>query len=795
MGFGIINHNISSINTLRSLQKNNRKTVASLEKLSSGLRINRAADDAAGLSVSEKMRGQISGMSRAIKNIQDGISMIQTAEGALNTVHSTLQRMRNLSLQATNDSYTSRDRKKIQLEIDSLINELDKMSEFTEFNTKKLLNSDLIGKARLNSSIAKAEVNDQVINADYSINVLFPGKKCVRKTIKTLTDTDNNGKINMHDIGLDHQAEFHIFCGDHSEILFINPEDSLDDIVFKINTSHSGVHAGLLDSKNGISLSSIRIGSKYNISFGDDPDGIAEKLGLTSLGSLSSGIGASIEVSLISGVDRGKTLGIFKSDSRTFSEKDFSHPIVRGDNLEASGYLKGFKLILDDSDNINSYASNYMIPFSSNRDGNNEIYLMNSDGSNQIRLTNNPSDESSPYFSPDGSKIVFQSNRDGNNEIYLMNADGSNQIRLTNNAADDINPIFSPDGSKILFTSTRDGNAEFYIMDSDGKNLKRLTNNTYTDLAASFSPDGTKIAFSSNRGGNWDIYTMNIDGSNEQRLTTDVSVEWTPFYTPDGSKMAFVSNRSGGLEVYYMNVDGSDQQITTNAGGAKWIPVFSPDGSKIIYSSDSDGDWDVYSMNPDGSNQTNITDNIGIEDAVGLSGAGLSASPSGGSFILQIRDTRPKFHIASNQGQTISVDFPNISAQGLGLSSEYYAEGAYFNGHERMKNGTITKDYSLNISVQTRKSAESSISLIDSALERVSEARSKLGAFQNSLEKAMNYSEIASEHLTSSESRLKDADIAYEMSKFTKEQIIAQSATAMLAQTNSKSQYILNLLK
>ncbi|MGI6332221.1 MAG: flagellin [Zhaonellaceae bacterium] len=135
----IINHNISALNTYRQLTANNSATAKALEKLSSGLRINRAGDDAAGLAISEKMRAQIRGLEMASKNAQDGISMIQTAEGALNEVHSILQRMRELANQAANDTNVNVDREEIQKEINQLTSEINRIGNTTEFNTQKLL--------------------------------------------------------------------------------------------------------------------------------------------------------------------------------------------------------------------------------------------------------------------------------------------------------------------------------------------------------------------------------------------------------------------------------------------------------------------------------------------------------------------------------------------------------------------------------------------------------------------------------------------------------------------------------
>ncbi|WP_240377629.1 flagellin [Bacillus piscicola] len=134
-----INNNIQALNAYRNLSQNQNLVSKNLEKLSSGLRINRAADDAAGLAISEKMSSQIRGLKQAERNAMDGISLIQTAEGAMQEIHSMLQRMRELAVQSSNDTNTQEDRDQIQKEINALIEEVDSISEKSEFNTKKLL--------------------------------------------------------------------------------------------------------------------------------------------------------------------------------------------------------------------------------------------------------------------------------------------------------------------------------------------------------------------------------------------------------------------------------------------------------------------------------------------------------------------------------------------------------------------------------------------------------------------------------------------------------------------------------
>src|SRR6056297_3310148 len=130
-----INTNIAALNSYNQLKDTQNNLSQSLERLSSGKRINSAADDAAGLAISEKMNNQVKGLSQAQRNAQDGISMIQTAEGALKETHSMLSRMRELSVQAANDTNTAADRKQIQKEIHQLSSQIEDISENTEFNT------------------------------------------------------------------------------------------------------------------------------------------------------------------------------------------------------------------------------------------------------------------------------------------------------------------------------------------------------------------------------------------------------------------------------------------------------------------------------------------------------------------------------------------------------------------------------------------------------------------------------------------------------------------------------------
>lgn len=167
-----INHNISAIKANSILGRNNNSLDKSLEKLSSGLRINRAADDAAGMAISQKMKTQIAGLDQGSRNAADGISVIQTAEGALSEVEAMLQRMRELSIQAANGTNTTEDRTAIQEEINNLNAEIKRISNTTEFNTKTLLNGNIDRKSySSNNNIQLISLSDSVDVKDYQITV------------------------------------------------------------------------------------------------------------------------------------------------------------------------------------------------------------------------------------------------------------------------------------------------------------------------------------------------------------------------------------------------------------------------------------------------------------------------------------------------------------------------------------------------------------------------------------------------------------------------------------------------
>lgn len=265
-----INHNISALIANGHLKTTNKSLDKSLERLSSGYRINHAADDSAGMAISQKMKTQIRGLEQSSRNASDGISVIQTAEGALSEVEAMLQRARELSVQAANGTNTAEDREAIQKEIDQLMSEIDRISTDTEFNTKSLLDGNLDRKTYSTNTQAKViAVSDKVPAQDYPMQVTKVGEKA---TISATPGTD------LEATGPATETQFII----NGESVTIPANSSKDEIVEKLRTTAEKVGATASVNADGeISFATVEEGSKQELTIYCDAD-LANYLGIQS---------------------------------------------------------------------------------------------------------------------------------------------------------------------------------------------------------------------------------------------------------------------------------------------------------------------------------------------------------------------------------------------------------------------------------------------------------------------------------------------------------------------------------
>ena len=270
---------------------------------------------------------------------------------------------------------------------------------------------------------------------------------------------------------------------------------------------------------------------------------------------------------------------------------------------------------------VPALAMNGKIAFTSWRDGNAQIYVMNPDGSNQTRLTNGSDWDQYPAWSPDGSRIAFQSTRYGISGIFVINADGSGLRRVTYTTGGiDYDPTWSPDGARIAFikldSNTNPNPTDIYVVNADGSNLTKLTNAS-RDWAPVWSPDGSRLAFDC--AGN-SICAMDADGRNRVTLAQgSFEIGFSgPNWSPDGRKIAYSSStfseeatQSG---IFVMNADGSQKENVTQTVTTEVSLAWSPDGNKLVFSVWVAGEAEIFTINLDGSGRSQLTNSPGFDN-------------------------------------------------------------------------------------------------------------------------------------------------------------------------------------
>ncbi len=250
-----------------------------------------------------------------------------------------------------------------------------------------------------------------------------------------------------------------------------------------------------------------------------------------------------------------------------------------------------------------------LIAFTSYRDGQGEIYLLDPATGVETRLTDDPGQDDAPSWSRDGSRIAFATTRHGNSEIYLMDADGQNLSRFTTHSANEIQPAWAPNSLEVAFVSDRNGNHDIFIALSNTSFPSQLTDDPADDMEPAWSRARADIAFATQRNGNWDIYRarMTTSGTPQTPITSHPADERNPNWSPDGRQVAYQSNRDGKWEIYIINSDGTGDRRLTHGPGDATNPVWSPDGAFILFERRQGSETQLFQVAVHGSQLEQVT--------------------------------------------------------------------------------------------------------------------------------------------------------------------------------------------
>ena len=800
-----IYNNVPSIGAQKYLNIASNMQTKSLQRLSSGLRINTAADDASGLAISEKLRGQISGMKRASMNAQDGISYLQTAEGAMGSVTSMLQRMRELAVQAGNGIYTTNDREMLQLEVDQLKEEINRISRTSEFNTKKLLDGsgtalwsateDYLGAVvkgpevaegnyKVDSSI-KPGLNDvyksqimqvkdgvlvaEVTNTTQSAsvtsvrdpeNILTTDSAGMTITVKGQTDTidnDTNAAHTLTAMQTYHGAEGVQTNWRISSATFTN-NGNLTSGYYEleiVSTTNGTVTGGFtyryryMDSKTGELSSWVEATAAVNNGTATITLNLGGANPNTAVMTLRMpGGGATIQPG-------DKIVSVFDAASNAFNGSASGSGSLQIDNGPVLTFSAAGSLVkADNGDQVIDF--NKVKYHMANLDPKTGVVSYGSITAEFREGTPGAATQTAGVLISGTTTVNVRDSGPATKDTKLAdltqftNADGVNLLANTQDIT-----IYNMGKSTTIYLEQDDT-----IEDFDKKLTAALIE---LGLGADPSTENGQIVneslvrYVSKEG-------VANSGANKATAGTNESVPGTFVIQSAAlgrdSELVFTADQNImnalGLNTIQKGENSSIDVTVTDAHTGKFIG--------------NDNVNDGKARNIINGMDITIEQDAGIEPIWNDSTKKFEfrATNEVSTAYLHVVDNRTELQIGANEGQTLNISVSQLDTTGLEIDDVY---------------------------VMDLELSQRSITKIDRALEILTATRATVGAQMNRLEYTINNLETARENLTAAESRIRDLDIAEETTNLTKNQVLVQSATAMVAQANKIPQQALALLQ
>ena len=762
MALSIIN-NSTAIGAQGSVNNANNSLTKTIKALSTGLRINSASDDASGLAVSEKLRAQISGLAKAATNSQDAISMLQTAEGAMGSMTSMVQRIRELAVQAGDPAYTSNDRAMLQLEVDQLKQEIDRVSSSSEFNTKKLLNGDAAALWSASNGDVEAIIKGAAVEGNYKLTYdLDPGTNSVYKSnIMRLGEGEMSYDINTNGTSI---------------TKFDNIQGMLRGTDFQVTVKGTaaitagtavltGATGGMAGAFAGAGFEAASAATTGNISYSIEIEALGNRTGAasaqirfrvmnTKTGELSewetatvNSAGAVLNASAISKGLTGINKAVLTSGTASFQA--------------AAAWQTGDKMLINVASGRVSAAGA---------------------GSIQIGSTGSTLHVTAGFTNADTATThtVYTSQIDAAGNVYYGSMDvtlekgkvvtgtasidilGEGDVASKYTKLSQLAQFTNADGRMVL-----DNTQEISIYAGNGKTAKVTLegSDTIKDLESKLS-----AALVEQLGLGADVtnpaateINKNLVKFVEEKGTGDRAVQGTfviqGAVLGDNSNLTFVGDEGvlSGLGITQIQ-EAKDSALSvrvTDAHNGKFI------GEDTV----TDGRLRNVLQGVDIEINAESAANVSFDATKNEMVFAAKAQPT--EAFLHIKDNATKAAIGANEGQTLDISIGRLDTKSMGIDG---------------------------ITVATFDDAQKAITKLDMALEQISAARATAGAQMNRLEYTINNLNTTRENMVAAESRIRDLDIAQASSDLASQQVIMQSATAMLAQANMIPSYAMQLL-
>ena len=704
----IIQHNMQAMNANRMLGNVVTSQSKSTEKLSSGYRINRAGDDAAGLAISEKMRGQIRGLSQASTNAQDGISLIQTAEGALTETHSILQRMRELAVQASNDTNTDDDRTQIQNEIDQLTQEVNRIATTTEFNTKKLLDGSNVGS--VSEKAGSVSVDSTFSNSNISATVTQDGSAKAAFTDVIRIEITKDFEAGQSTTGTQKLSDE--FMAKINSLVSTDGDVALD-LVLQDTTA--------VEITNG--------SYSANNSTEENIEGAlkAAKAELSTLEATASKSAAAVETNSDAVAQTVENIMKIVEDSAAKTgETILKEGVTKEDVAEA---LKNY---------INAIAA----------DGT----QAGAGASNEVTATKKAfSDLFNASTSLKSDKTIAAAGA----EITAAGIQSDNTTAITAST----NAVITADTTTF----------SAIVTDITGKVdtfAKAVADAIIDDEIAQAKVKQTQevVDVLSNTELSKAIADYNKAKSEYDGLTVGTDTD---------EKIAQYKAKMDEAKVHLdsLNKDADVLKVTDLFGNASSGSTAFAIGANV----DKNNELTITLKNKS-DEDTVITltnaDQLKAGDVLTITAGAMTESKAAETGSEAIR-----LQAGANAGQEIALGISSMKAVDLNIVQ--------------------TKEGVEGNALQVTSQAEASLAVkaYDLAIQKVSTERAKMGAIQNRLEHTISNLDTSAENLQSAESRIRDVDMAEEMTVYSKNNILQQAAQSMLAQANQSTQGVLSLLQ